>query len=498
MMDQNKLNALQTMDPAKLLKLIREKKANTQKTLVVHNDYEQFFANLWSEFFLEKSFDTQTNFFELGGTSLQGVMMLSRVKDQYQLELDLGDIFKATTIESQAKLLEEALKFGMTQQHKLDYQQDIDAVNKLDFNHATAFEGQIKRIFLTGVTGFLGIHLLNELLKKQNIEVVCLVRAASVSEGKDRVLDIAKKYHIKFKSNEINRISCLCGDLEKEQLGLSKQDHANLAKDVDLIIHSGAMVNFVYPYEALREANVRSLYELMTIATSTKIKPIHFISSIGVFNSLFASPINAIDEDTPLTEELPLSGYFQTKWVCERMCQEARAKGLPIAIYRPSGITMNSQTKVTSPDDLTYALLKLIKNIKAFPEKAAIVDIVPVNYVAQSIVKLMLDYPGVSSNYHLTSGDQTLGLKALYGQFNSASNIDMVPFDEFVKRSLEFTKTTDDTTLKNIAPLISSKQFNMLSMAETPPVFENIKTSDLLGPSIHSDIKQSFLLLVRQ
>ena len=329
------------------------------------------------------------------------------------------------------------------------------------------------------------------------MRVVCLVRADTSSEGKERVLLCAQKYQIAFDSKEKNRISCLCGNLEKEQLGLSQKEYADLTTHIDLIIHSAAMVNFIYPYESLRKANVQSLYEIIKIAATVKIKPIHFISSIGVFNSLFAKNVEFIDEDTALTDDLPISGYFQTKWVCEQMCLKARAKGIPVSVYRPSGITINNQTKVTSDDDLTYVFLKLCKNIAAFPNIGAITDIVPVDYVAQSVVQLSRDYPSAQNNYNLTSG-QLVNAEDLSSQLMENSIVEIITYDEFLKRVLVFIQNTEDAQLKKLVPLITSKDFSPLGPDKVSPVFQNKKTSQLLRTAINPDIKGSIRLLLSQ
>ena len=493
MMDPKKLSELQGMSPADLLKAMRENKAN-KKTLKVQNDYEQFFADLWLEIFAEKNFDTQTDFFELGGTSLQAVLMLSKIKEKYNVEFDLVDLFKSTTIENQAKLIQEMLLNGPQERKEFNYQQDIELTNNINLDGIKESTNKVEQILLTGVTGFLGIHLLKELLKNPKLKVTCLVRAASANEGINRVLLCAKKYHIKFDTKEIDRISCFCGDLDKDQLGLSVKEYTSLTHDIDLIIHSAAMVNFVYPYETLRQANVLSVYELMKIASSIKIKPIHFISSIGIFNSLFTKKGIIINEDTPLPDEQPFSGYFQTKLVAEKMCREARKKGIPISVYRPSGISINTETQVSSDDDLTFVFLNICKKINAFPSIDSITDIVPVNYVAQSVVHLALNYPTAQNDYHLISG-QKLHLNELSGHLKSAIPA-IVPYDDFFKKALQFTQNTDDIHLKNIQPLLVSGAFSQFRADQISPIFQNKKTATLLNSIFKPNVKETFMLLV--
>ena len=56
----------------------------------------------------------------------------------------------------------------------------------------------------------------------------------------------------------------------------------------------------MYPYEALKSANVRGTLNMIELAhNSTKIKPLHFISSRAVFPP---RPGSTHEEDTPLDD----------------------------------------------------------------------------------------------------------------------------------------------------------------------------------------------------
>ena len=192
-----------------------------------------------------------------------------------------------------------------------------------------------KHIFLTGATGFIGAFLLHELLQQTpEASIYCLVRSSDAESGKHRIRTNLERYLLwneKFNS----RIIAVVGDLAQPRLGLSEQQFTDLASAIDVIYHNGALVNLIYPYAALREANVLGTQEVLRLASLIKVKPVHFISTLDVFQSSVYSEMNAILEPDELTHCEGLSdGYDQTKWVAEKLVMTARDRGLPICIYR--------------------------------------------------------------------------------------------------------------------------------------------------------------------
>src|SRR5262249_19780255 len=92
-------------------------------------------------------------------------------------------------------------------------------------------------VFLTGATGFLGSYLLRELLSRSQAEVICLVRAANLDEGRRRLEQFDDR-----------RVRVVVGDLTCERFGLDARSWQELTDRVDVIYHSAARVHLVQPY----------------------------------------------------------------------------------------------------------------------------------------------------------------------------------------------------------------------------------------------------------
>jgi len=69
---------------------------------------EQALASLWSELLGLTSIGIHDNFFESGGHSLLATRLISRVREKFQIEVALRQLFERPTIESFAAVVEEA------------------------------------------------------------------------------------------------------------------------------------------------------------------------------------------------------------------------------------------------------------------------------------------------------------------------------------------------------------------------------------------------------
>ncbi|HEY0299755.1 MAG TPA: thioester reductase domain-containing protein, partial [Rhizomicrobium sp.] len=186
---------------------------------------------------------------------------------------------------------------------------------------------------LTGATGFIGAYLLDALRTRNRAPIYCLVRAADAAEAKARLAANLAVYGL---APPDDNVVAAPGDLAAPRLGLDAAAFERLAGETDAILHCGALVKWTYPYAALRGANVEGTLEVLRLATRGRLKPVHFISTVGVFSS-GEHRGGAVLETTPLEDSGSLAvGYAQSKWIAEKLVRLAGARGLPVAIYRPN------------------------------------------------------------------------------------------------------------------------------------------------------------------
>src|SRR5262245_25159075 len=125
-----------------------------------------------------------------------------------------------------------------------------------------------KAVLLTGATGFLGAHLLQELCCHTTATIYCLVRARDKHEAQQRLQTNFARYFAHTLAPE--RVRPVVGDLTEPRLGLSPQTFAALAREMDSIIHNGAQLHHLAPYAQLKASNVSSTVAMLHLATTTK------------------------------------------------------------------------------------------------------------------------------------------------------------------------------------------------------------------------------------
>ncbi len=242
--------------------------------------------------------------------------------------------------------------------------------------------GGARTILLTGATGFLGTALLRTVIEHTSARIVCLARSTAQEDAKSRVRRIADDQRL-----DPARIQIIDGDLSAPRIGLSDSTWNALAGTTDAILHAGASINWVSPYEALRAVNVEATRELLRLASAAGAS-FHFVSSLSVCFSTRAprrvrESYDALDHIDGLH-----FGYAQTKAVAEALVLQAQRRGLRARIYRPGLISGDSRTGRFNRDDLLSALIAGCVRMKTAPDLDWTLDALPVDSVADAILRL--------------------------------------------------------------------------------------------------------------
>jgi thioester reductase-like protein len=173
---------------------------------------------------------------------------------------------------------------------------------------------------------------------------------------------------------------------DQEHVTVSVAQFQMLAGKIDAIYHSVALLNYVYPYSTFKAANVLGTQEILRLACQFKVKPVHYVSSVAIFESAaYAGKVVKEQDDFEHCEGVYL-GYSQTKWVAEKLVKIAGDRGLPVTIYRPPLIAGHSKTGVSNIDDFICLMLKGCVQLGSFPDIDYMLDMSPVDYVSQASV----------------------------------------------------------------------------------------------------------------
>ncbi len=394
-----------------------------------------------------------------GLDSTQAMVIVTKLQKMLGFELSPMLLWHYPTIESLAgRLAEEAEESQQDVKPLKDASStpNLAAEAVLDENIRPAstsfkFNPNPQNIFLTGGTGFLGGFLINELLQQTDADIYCLVRAADAESGKEKLKKNLESYAI-WNEEFSPRIIPIVGDLSQPQLGISTEGFEMLATNIDAIYHSAAMLNYVFPYSALKTANVLGTQEIIRLACKIKVKPLHYVSSVAVFESPYYAGKVVTEDDRFDNWEGIFLGYSQTKWVAEKLVKIAGERGLPITIYRPPLISGHSQTGVGNTDDFVNLMTKGCLQMGAFPDVDYMLDMSPVDYVSKAIAHLSRQEESLGKAFHLQH-PQPAPLSTLVEWLNTFGfPIKMIPYEEWQDKLIN-----DVTSAEN--PLYTLRPF---------------------------------------
>jgi polyketide synthase PksN len=240
-------------------------------------------------------------------------------------------------------------------------------------------------VLLTGATGFLGIHVLSELLSSdRQAQAYCLVRCSNQEQGLQRILKQAEKFELAV---DETRIRVLCGDINRPSLGLSSQDWDLCCQQAQQIVHASAHVNHIEGYATFRDS-ARGMKEVLRLAGSHQLKLIQFISSVAACALKTGEEFSIFEKEGFLDDgEHVYGGYGQSKWVQETLLKRAHDSGIPYVIYRFGELSGSAQTGLGQTDDMLHRLLQMRLAIGCKEKISSdVLDMLPVDFAAQLIV----------------------------------------------------------------------------------------------------------------
>ncbi|MGN0486888.1 MAG: thioester reductase domain-containing protein [Acutalibacteraceae bacterium] len=406
------------------------------------NEVEKEVISLFCEQLKDKEVSATSNFLDLGGDSLGIMTVIANLESRFHVELNPRDVLMHPTPD---KISELVLSCAGENEAAVDLKKRVDlrkeAVLPDDILKTGDYEfsaEESKNIFITGATGFLGAFLVKDLLdKNDDITVYCLTRCHDMYDGLERIKSNMLAFNC-WQNNYRHRIVAVKGDLSKEKLGMSVEDWDEMCKNIDMIFHCGAVLNFLYPYSALKNTNVLSTLEAIRLASTVKMKYVNYVSSYSVYDNPSHFGKNALEDDELESPDGYFLGYSETKWVSEKLIQSARARGIKAKIYRPGDITGTKKDGIWAVRDLTSRMIIGCIQMKMIPIVDMPLNFTPVDYVSAAMVKIAFMNDGWDKAYNIINpniGPSTELLKAVYASKKAVLPIPYKLWKEMLKKS---------------------------------------------------------------
>jgi fatty acid CoA ligase FadD9 len=392
------------------------------------------------------------HFTDLGGDSLSALTFANLLREIFDIDVPVGVIVSpATDLQAIADYI-EAQRAGGTkrpsfalvhgrdavQVHAADLTLDkfLDAKTLGAAPTLPAPSAEVRTVLLTGATGFLGRYLALEWLERLSLvggKLICLVRAANdaaARERLDKTFDSGDPELLQhYRDLAAEHLEVIAGDKGEANLGLDPRTWQRLADTVDLIVDPAALVNHVLPYSELFGPNALGTAELIRIALTTKLKPVIYVSTLGVADQIKAS---AFTEDADIRVISPTraindnyaNGYTNSKWAGEVLLREAHDLcGLPVSVFRCDMILADTKYagQLNVPDMFTRLMLSLVatgiapgsfyETDKDGNRQRAHYDGLPVDFIAEAISTLGNELVDGFETYHVINPyDDGIGL----------------------------------------------------------------------------------------
>ncbi|MER6427703.1 amino acid adenylation domain-containing protein [Streptomyces sp900105245] len=331
--------------------------------------------------------------FDLGAQSLQVIQAANRLGAELGRDVRVAWLFQHPTAKALARFLDDRSPAATGLPAALH----ADTVLDPDIRPGTVRRtGTPARILLTGATGFVGAHLLAELLAATDAEIVCTVRAPSGDAAAGRVRKALREHHLGLPEPARRRVTAVPADLARPDLGLAPALLGELAETCDAVFHNAATVSILREYGTLRAVNTESTRHLLRLAARRAV-PLHYVSTLSVAPPASLEP-EVREAFLPPHEGLR-HGYQQSKWASERLLEQAAGRGLPVTVHRLGRVVGPAGTGYVHTDDFLWSVLRAGLPAGILPELFDDEIWTPVDHIAKAVVHLARTATGPVFNH---------------------------------------------------------------------------------------------------
>ena len=421
--------------------------------------------------------DDQDDFFLLGGSSLQSAALIGLIKERTGPSITMDELHDHSRLEDLRHLLEapDAYTFqGTAPDNTSIWKGDVDIVDELELvpDWESPEEG---RVFLTGVTGFVGVHLLHHLLHRPGVkQVACLARRKGPLSAATRVQHAMEQYDIFPETLEVSqKMVILEGDMGEDHLGLGRERFAWLTNWASVVFHLEAKVNFCESYQEHYHDNVLGTRNVLQVAALGRRKGFHYMSSIDVWG-----PTGGVLGTQHVTEDGSLQphlqalrydlGYGQSQWTAEAMVRRMQSKGLPVTIYRPGFVIGDSITSASNPNDFITRLIVGCIQMGTFPRIQEMrFEYCTVDFVVTATMHIAANNKNLGHAYHIVSPNQTRSITVdeTCTLINDAGYaVRTIDYWEWVEQAVQTQRP--DGPLAPVLPVLQERVMGQLSRWE--------------------------------
>ena len=408
--------------------------ASDREYVAPANDTEALFCRIFSEVLSMDKVGANDSFFDLGGTSL----MVTRViieADKAGMHVAYGDVFANPTPRKLAALVTGSTVVNTDDEDvtKFDYSAINNLLNNNTLENFRNGERQsLGNVLLTGATGYLGIHVLQELIQSDAQNIYCLVRDKDM-EGAEHRLKTLLFYYFESTYDELfgKRIHIILGDVTNDLTTL-------VQAKIDTVFNCAAVVKHFSEGTEIEDVNIGGAQRCVDLCLKTGARMVH----ISTYSTSGLNVNDTMAPDHVFTEQRLYDGqylgnqYVHSKFMAERIVLQSMAEnGLSAKVIRVGNLaarTSDGEFQINFSTNSFMGRIKVYNMLGCFPYSLyeSKVEFSPIDETAHAII-LLSSTPKECCVFHAyNSHTQFLG-DVLSGFNNLGTDIRLVEDEEY-------------------------------------------------------------------
>ncbi|MBR7022501.1 MAG: SDR family oxidoreductase, partial [Bacteroidales bacterium] len=440
---------------------------------------EELFCNIFSDILKIKEVGATDNFFEIGGTSINAIKVIVEAS-KHGVQIVFNDIFNLKTPRALAEYVSGNVNADLksaSQESGISnpFQQTIDNseyaafIPVLDKNNLNAFRNgerqPIGDVLLTGATGYLGIHILNELLTNYHGKILCPLRSKS---GDDPTQRLKTLYFYYFGRTEAfahfdERVTTFAAEItEPDALERAANNSKLSTLNSQLtVINCVANVKHFSAGNDIEMVNIESVRHLIAFCLRTGSRLIHIstnsIAGISIDN-VPGPEVKLTEQDLYIGQNIDANKYVYSKFKAEELVLDAIAHhGLNAKIMRVGNLSArqkDGEFQINFNTNNFLAMLRAYVVIGMVPYKALDerFEFSPIDEVAHAIM-LLSQTPKECTVFHPNNTHRQFLSDILNGFAEAGITLKRVETEEFQQALDRMMENPDLVTL--LRPLMA-------------------------------------------
>lgn len=407
---------------------------------------EKLISKLLSDILDTDKLDVNTPFLSLGLDSL-GIIKLQTSLLVYNLNLTTQDFYRYPSIKKLARRIDKHIDYYTELNSQIP---DQFKHKKEDLKDSLLDEVDILgNVLLTGANGFIGIHVLYELLTTTNSTIYCFVRGDDISHSIARLEESFNFYFNKDLKQYLNtRVKVYNGQIIYNKFKLSDSELEEISNNINTIIHTAAIVKHYGDFEQFKTSNIDGTKRIVKFAHKFKKRLIH-ISSISVSGNYLVKQDNKnvsfSENDLYIGQHYTNNVYVNSKFDAEKIVYSYMEKGLTAEVLRIgilSGRYSDGYFQKNISENAFYGRIKSLVDLGIVQSDMLEqkIEFTPVDLCARAIVLLSKYKCTENKVYHLFNHN-LYTIKSILDMLSTFGfNIKTVSSDEFKKKIIAISE----------------------------------------------------------